>query len=214
MSSILRALKKVQNESPGRYEFRPWPRHIYAQDESGKSPGLLLSNKFFLFSCLVLAIAIGIGWNVFDKREQSPGKSPVPVNSHFAADQEKKNDAKMRAVSNSGAFKKGAIEKKWPQSFTENNVDGRAYEFKTKTGRPEPYPGDPADNIMELNDPNITLQAIIWANNPRDRVAVINGNFIGERGVVEDFRVTAILRANVLLRDNNNESWRLAYRPH
>ena len=218
MSSILKALKKVQNESPGRHEFRPWPRQFYVKETFPKRLGRLFFSRLFLFSAIVLVLAVAFGWHVFNKKERLPVQilNLPDIYSAPAYDAEKKEAPKTLVVLKPEAFEPDVIEDA-PRSFPEKNFDdsrvpARPYESETETTPAGPDDRNHGENIMELNDPGITLQAIIWANNPKDRVAVINGGFMGEGNMVEEFRITAILRANVLLRDNNNKAWRLVYR--
>jgi len=214
MSSILRALKKVQNESSGRYEFLPWPSQIHAEEKLSKRLKSFVFNKFFLFSCLVLVISVGIGWHEFNKKEELIGKTSNSSGLYS----DPVYDVK-KAVPKPEAFELPAenISEGRMKNDVGGQTDSKHYESEKKTPETEKVPvktpvRNPGQNIMELNDPDITLQAIVWASDPQDRVAVINGGFIGEGGIVGEFRVTAIMRADVLLRDNDNEEWRLTYR--
>jgi len=193
MSSILRALKKVQNEAPGKYEFRPWPRQRNIKETRWKTFSRVISSGLFLAASLL--VAAGALWFLFDAKKNSPEplvySTPPPAPSVMAP--EKIDPPPARPVVETQAAKPAA---------------SPAAQAKI------PPVSDPQTHIPKLDDPNMTLQAIVWDIHPKDRVAVINGDFIGEGDMAGPFRVTAILRSSVLLKGNGDDMWRLTYQRH
>ena len=57
-----------------------------------------------------------------------------------------------------------------------------------------------APPLPMLNDPSITLQAIAWAEDPKNRIAVINGQILREGESVEDLIIEDIKKDMVIVR--------------
>ena len=56
------------------------------------------------------------------------------------------------------------------------------------------------DEIFPLKDEILSIQAISWAKNPSDRIAVINNKIIGEGESVQGYRIVEIGQDEVILR--------------
>lgn len=192
MSSILRALKKVQNEAPGKYEFRPWPRQRNIKQTRWKTVSRVISSRLFLAAALLAAA--GALWFLFDAKKNSPEplvhSTPPPAPAVMAP--EKIDPPPARPVVEALAAK----QKQAAPPAAQAEI---------------PPVSDPQANIPKMDDPSMVLQAIVWDIHPKDRVAVINGDFIGEGDMAGPFRVAAILRSSVLLKGNGDDMWRLTY---
>jgi hypothetical protein len=192
MSSILKALKKVQNESPGHYEFRPWPLRDTAPETFWVKLKARLRPGFWIAGAALICLGLGAG-AVWLSRDQAPA-SLSPGDSHPPVIVKKSS----------------AVPKKSPESWA---PDARPGAFETESVPPSSIRRrDPAQSIPMLNDPEITLQAIVWAGDPRDRVAVINGRFLGEGDMAGAFEVTGILRTEALLKGPDGQTLRLTYK--
>ncbi|VEN72861.1 putative Type II secretion system protein B [Candidatus Desulfarcum epimagneticum] len=198
MSSILKALKKVQNESPGHYEFRPWPRRDPAPETFWAKLKARLRPVFWVPAVLIcLALGAGAVWLSRDPAPATPvSDAPAPL-------------APVGASPPGIAEAPRAAAEKSPEPRISSPRPGA---FETQPAPRNPARRDPAQRIPMLNDPDITLQAIVWAGDPRDRVAVINGRFLGEGDMAGAFQVTGILRTEALLKGPDGRAFRLAYK--
>ena len=221
MSSILRALKKVQDDAPGKYEFRPWPRQREIKETPWRKLGRLRSGRIFFAAALILAVVAAI-WFLFGAKKESPATiaHPAPLRSQSVMTPEKTDaapshpavDGDMGAVSENRFGSPGNFQS--PRSHAQGSEmeQGLSPMDSAKSdGNARPMPVS-EENVPKLDDPSMTLQAIVWASNPNERVAVINGGFMGEGDKAGAFRVIAILRSSVLLRGNDDDMWRLTYK--
>jgi type II secretory pathway component PulC len=77
---------------------------------------------------------------------------------------------------------------------------------KSTTAQPKiPVPSDATTNS------SLVLQAIAWANNPKDRIAVINGQILREGQAIEGITITVIEKDAVILTEGSKTT-ALAFR--
>jgi type II secretory pathway component PulC len=63
---------------------------------------------------------------------------------------------------------------------------------------PVSKPGPREEEIFPLKDGILTIQAISWAKNPSDRIAVINTKIVGEGESVQGYRILEIAQDEVI----------------
>ncbi len=77
--------------------------------------------------------------------------------------------------------------------------------------QPPAKPGLQREEILPMKDGTLNIQAISWAKNPLDRIAVINTKIVGEGDFVQDYRILEIGKDEVIFQ-LSNQKFRLAFK--
>jgi len=73
-----------------------------------------------------------------------------------------------------------------------------------KGGAPAQKGGDPYATARRMTDGRVKVQAIAWAEEASERMAVINNHIVREGGSVEGFFIVRIGKDTVILRENGH----------
>jgi len=230
LSSILKALKKLEEDSAIQKAGHPW-----ASGPNKIQPALsriyfrwpLNTILIICFFAIVLTLA---GWftgklNVFtsnDDENTVPQQQPGLAYSHSADEEfsgvaaEKipdeqtvikpyrtmKNSPRLASAGRLPTPQLPADDEKPPSTPTLPGYSGAQIKSESRTPVPIIEP--------RKKDSRIQLQAIAWSNNPEKRMAVINNKIVREGGSIDGISVTRILEDQVIFREGG-ESFKILF---
>ena len=203
MSAILKALRRVENESVQQSETPAVPKKLDAKKairDQYKKNWTTQELLIFLLPLLTLAIVI---WVVFSyKPFLIPNSSTAAVKSNPSP---VKQSAKPPALDN---------RKKWSEAASppgasltkEERTTPRGASKKEKKGTADSAPAQQEGPSVE--DPEFKLQAIVWSDVPESRFAVINGVIVRAGGKIEGVSVTEIGKDYVSFK-SGQRTWKM-----
>ncbi len=235
MSSILKALKKLENGFPEQRDIRPrLQKRRTKKTIHQRVIGTWLYNKRIVIIFVVVILAVG-GWLILNRkpREEGPvlvAKTEIkPVKSVDLPEKkasipnmvQKKRPISARKPRKKAPalFAKTEIKPAKPlilpekkasipdmnQKETSTREDVEKSEQNTKAERFASIP------VKQANETRLKLQAIAWSSDPESRIAVINGRIVREGGSVEGVFVTNIGKDEIIFR-KGGEEWRQLFR--
>ena len=234
MSSILRALKKLESESSYKDETPSLPQEIDTKKALNKRvKGFWLTRRINTI-LLTAVILIGVALLVLSQRDLFMGKSekeippPAPLKREIRGPSEKVPekavnvaalspkiemkpkgpvDRTKRTASPSVETKKTA-QKEIPVPRTEKTTISREpAEVVPPEVKPlEPPRGNPPIVEKPLDISGFKLEAIIWASNPESRFAVINGKIVRAGGSMNGTTIKEVGRNHVILESGSREA--------
>jgi hypothetical protein len=228
LSSILKALKKLEQESPDQESTQSLPKKIDTKKAINRRvQANWRLNK--LYSIVLIAIVLlTAGWltlthNPFltqkptsvpksDKKnnenkvlEAMPPERNVPKESKIATAKNKApSPGPVRYVNNEVPRNPTPHGKKTPL-----DIPRRLEAPEAPLSRaPAPMAAKPLTPLELKKDTRFELQAIAWSNSAESRIAVINGQILREGGSIEGVRVTRIDMDEVIVQEGSNK-WKL-----
>jgi len=201
LSAILKALRRVENESVQRNETPPVPKKLDARKtirEQYKKNWTAQRLLTILLPLLTLAVVL---WVVFSYRPFLIPKSstaavksnPVPSKPVVKTKEPVLEDRRRRSEAASPST----------APVKEERSPSKALPKKEKKGSPAgPEEGPSAQ------DPEFQLQAIVWSDAPESRFAVINGVIVRAGGMIEGVSVTDIGRDYVSFK-SGQRTWKM-----
>ncbi len=235
MSSILKALKKLENGFSEQREIRPsLQKRRTKKAIHHRVTGTWLYNQRFFIIFAVVILAVG-GWLILNRKPREEGTVLVakteikPVKSVDLP--EKKTFIpnmvqKKRPISASkprkkapALFAKKDIKPAKPLNLPEKKAsmpDMDQMEASTREDIEKSEQNTKAERfasipVKQVNETRLKLQAIAWSSEPESRIAVINGRIVREGGSVEGVFVTNIGKDEVIFR-KGGEEWRQLFR--
>ena len=227
MSSILKALRKLEDE---------YPRRTGGDSSLPQTPGVkktlrrweINSGRFapVLWGALAFVVLAAAGWFLFYMR--SPQESPAPSAQLANVPQRPVETQKQQTGSVSEPVKaaqsaKGRIPADSRRRRTaQTAVKARPFPaVGTRTPKIEkqrqpspPLPVNPVDRSkgagLPLLQSGLELQAVSWTPDPANRIAVINGSILREGGSIEGYSVVRIEEDEVVVRKGLSQ-WKLVF---
>jgi hypothetical protein len=204
VSAILKALRRVENESAQRSETPPVPKKLDARKairEQYKKNWTI--QKILIVLLPLLTLAVGL-WVVFSykpflipqsstaavKSNPLPSKPVAKAQDPVLEDRRKRSEA--AAPSAAPAKEERSPSKSSPKKKEKGSLD-------SATGQEE----GPL-----LQDPEFKLQAIVWSDAPESRFAVINGVIVRAGGMIEGISVSDIGKDHVLFK-SGQRTWKM-----
>jgi hypothetical protein len=226
LSTILKALKKLEQELPVQTDVLPGTRKSSAkQTISRRVRRFSRLHKPFWISLGIISLAAA-GWIIFTPLSPSsrksvppsvPGKPDKITKKSSAAPQlEKQKPGALprinlrpdMPVTASRLPQKSSKQRGSPIAATSNK---KIKPLKTATpGLPSKIADAMPVSVEPLEDSKLRLQAISWSEKPENRIAVINSNILREGDSVEGFRIIQIYQDEVLVRAGAKE-WKLVF---
>lgn len=252
MSSILKALKKLENGAPEKSETLFWhPTKPAGKPVDRRSLGRFGAKKRFLLILTLLVIAFFIGLTLSLKmRPKAPDvatsiKSPVngPVKTSQKWVVGTRQDSESLAPENNPVkIETSKTLKEKPTLFTKrsnsnrrtlmpnthknsgsvNTLSPSSKIISTQKSVPQNTPSErdaqqPESNtkpqwfaslpVKQTTESQLELQAIAWAEDPKSRLAVINGRVVREGESVDNIIVLHIDKDQIIFK-KGMESWR------
>ena len=188
MSAILKALRRVENESVQRSETPPVPKKLDARKairEQYKKNWTTQKLLIVLLPVLTLAIAT---WVVFSYRAfLIPKSSTAAVKSDPSPSNP---SAKAKEPTSENRRKRSEAASSTASPTKEERAPSKGASKKEKKGPPDSAPAQKEGPTVE--GPEFKLQAIVWSEVPESRFAVINGGIVRAGGLIEGVSVTDI----------------------
>ncbi|MDY6855746.1 MAG: general secretion pathway protein GspB [Thermodesulfobacteriota bacterium] len=215
MSSILRALKKLEDETARQIDFPRWPKtidNIKAVNKSVKR-AWLSSRSFLIF---FVAVIIGFfGWVLLHERQHII-KAPSPeIISSRPAEKVKEEDTVSPLETNTRNTKpviettsdllQKKLKKQGVLSKDTSNFKNGSYANKSINEEPKPAVSKQSDTFGQLIDSHLELQAIAWSFDPGERIAVINGKIVREGDSIQGFSIVRISSEFVVVKRGARE---------
>ncbi|MCM2286685.1 MAG: general secretion pathway protein GspB [Desulfobacula sp.] len=217
MSTILKALKKAEQESPeqenkNRSSLKLNIRTTLNSRIQHQRQGFFLSAKgliLVLGSALVMALAAYVLFSPArtiqstpprPAQHQSPCITPVEKNASQTPSQPPiKNlpppsESLAENITVHKAESLPPVIEKTPMQQEQNIKEKGSVPVLLPVSKPGPR----EEEIFPLKDGMLTIQAISWAKNPSDRIAVINTKIVGEGESVQGYRILEIAQDEVI----------------
>ena len=227
MSSILKALKKLEDEHPRKTGSDASLPHTLGVKNTLRR-WEINSGRFapLLWGALTVVVLVAAGW--FFVYMRSPDESPAPSAQlpsdplPTAAVKEKKTGAagnpKM-AVQRSTSNSKASIRRRLAVSgAAKSRTSPTASARNPKIQKQRQAVSSPPVNQTKVQtktglpvmQTGLELQAVSWSPDPANRIAVINGSVIREGGSIEGYSVVRIAEDEVQVRKGLSQ-WRLVF---
>ena len=233
MSSILKALKKLENQATDQNHVRLWrPQNHIQNDDHEQLTGYLRFKKRYVIIFGVLVLAVGTGLilsqklyekkpvlitkkeDMLEKSVRLPEKNaalPDNVQRELSVQKDVKTLEPIAKATPPPALKSRentAVilnQKTSPLEQTrEENVAGQNGEEPEQNTKIDRFASIP---VKRSNQTKIDLQAIAWSKDPKSRLAVINGLILRERESIDNVIVMHIGKDAVVF-NNGEEEWR------
>ncbi len=234
MSSILKALKKLENGFSEQREIQPrLKKSLKKEAIHQRVIGTWLYSKRFFIIFAVVIMAVG-GWLVLNREPREEGRTLVaktttkpvesvgipekkasipimvqqkrPIGKDIEKSEPNTKAAKMKTIS------PRKLERKAPALFAKKEMNlpkplshTEKSEQNTKAERFESIP------LKQANETRLEIQAIAWSSDPESRIAVVNSRIVREGGSVEGVFVTNIGKDEIIFR-KGGEEWRQLFR--
>ena len=236
MSSILKALKKLESQAADQNHVRFWrPKNHMQNDDHEQINGHLRSKKSYVIIFAGFVFAVGAGLILSQKlHEKKPGlitqkEAALQKPAHLPEKKAAIPDRIQKKLSSRKDVKKfepiaKAVKATPPSAHKSRRNTAVLSNKKTsplKQARKETVAGKrsekPGQNtkadrfasmpVKRANQTNIELQAIAWSNDPKSRLAVINGLILRERESIDNVIVMHIGRDAVIFK-KGTEEWK------
>jgi hypothetical protein len=224
LSSILKALKKLESETSEFSEERFLPQKIDRKRAFGqRAKESWLHERLLTISICMVILVLG-AWFFFNREtmlvaKRSPQTSPIetPVRPAPAS-----SDPLPRTRPLNAAVSTPPLEglRESPEAAPEGMPSERSSPRLENASRAElrdssailvqgrAVSGSPVAHIPQSN---LKLEAIVWSNKVESRFAVINGRIVREGSVIDGIAVTEIGREYVSLR-SGRQHWKMNFR--
>jgi hypothetical protein len=203
VSAILKALRKIENESVQRSEAPPAPQRIDAREAIRKQYMRAWTvQKILIVFIPLLTLAVAL-WLVLSYRpflipESSTAaekSTPPPSKPVVGAKAPFPEDKRIRTEATS------------PRAAPSNEpAPSKALPKKDMKGAPDSS-ADQKDG-PQVQDPEFKLQAIVWSEDPESRFAVVNGVIVRAGGMIEGVSVTEIGKDHVSFK-SGQRTWKM-----
>ncbi len=222
MSSILKALRKLEEETPRYGESQPYPVDVKKTVENGVQKKQQYYKLFLIgFSAIIIVSA---SLFLLTRQNGSKGKttqgSVVVVRKAIPA-RPKKENIKIASVPDLKPRKKYAkpsdrIKKK------ENLPDSRRVRIPAsrkvikekpyRNNRTKPKSARSAVPFKSTGGSGLKLQAIAWSSDSKESIAVVNGRILREGSSIEGTLIVRIDKNDVSFQ-KGGEQWRQKFGP-
>jgi len=231
LSSILKALKKLENQAADQnhVRFRRPKNHVRNHGHEPANGNLRLKKRdVIIFAGLVFAVGAGLilSQKLHEKKpelitkKEAIRQKPVRLPEKKAAipDRVQKELSLQKDVKNSGPIAKVTT----PSSH--KSLENTAVFFNKKTSPPkqarkETVSGKPSEKpeqntkadrfasmpVKRSNQTRVKLQAIAWSKDPKSRLAVINGLILREGESIDNVIVMHIGKDEVIFKEGGEE---------
>lgn len=220
MSSILKALRKLEEETPRYGESQPYPVDVKKTVENG----VIKKQKYYKFFLILFSAIIIVSGSLFLLTRQPASKGKIPpgsvVRKAIPARPKKENvkiasvpdlkPRKKRAKTSDRIKKKenlpGSRQVKIPAS--RKVIKEKSYE----NNRTKPKSARSAIPFKSAGGSGLKLQAIAWSSDSKDRIAVVNGRILREGSSIEGVLIIRIDKNDVSFQ-KGGEQWKQKFGP-
>lgn len=206
MSSILKALKKLEDEFPRKNESPTWSQNIDTKRTIKKRAqrflyshnitGLLLGTIIVIFGIWFFTTSVPLS-------DHESGKIDIQKPNHVADKINIIPKPKQKKMAASGKPQKSTIK---TQAKSKPLPLKKAGLKKDKTVNPDKKKEPETPALLSPKNSSLKLQAISWAQDPKKRIAVINGMIVREGDTVEGYSLSRIGKDDVIVKKGGMES--------
>ena len=236
MSSILKALKKLENQATDQNRVRFWrPKNHMQSDDHEPTNGHLRFKKRYviIFAGLVFAVGAGLILNqkLHEKKPELITKKEATLQKPVRLPEKKASrpDRVQKELSSRKDVKKfepitKAAKAAPPSAHKSRGNTAVLFNKKIsplKQARKETVAGKRSEKsgqntnadrfasmpVKRSNQTNIELQAIAWSNDPKSRLAVINGSILREGESIDNVIVMHIGKDAVVFK-KGEDGWK------
>lgn len=209
MSAILKALRRVENESVQRSETPPVSKKLDAREAiRSEYRKRWTSQKILMVLLPVLSLTILV-WVIMAYRPfLIPKAATPPVNSNGTL---ATPSAKTREPPSGEGRKRSEARPPDAPPVKEESAPLRGAREKEKKPAVDYPPAQKEGPSFEA--PDFKLQAIVWSEVPENRFAVINGVIVRAGGMIEGVSVTEIGKDDVSFK-SGQKIWKMKMMTH
>jgi hypothetical protein len=204
VSAILKALRRVENESVQRNETPPGPKKLDARkairDHYRRN---WTAQRLLLVLLPLLTVAIAIWLVLSYKPFIIPEASTAAVNLDSSPS---KASAKAKEPVSEDGHKHSEAASPGMALAQRERVPSKVLPKKEKKIVPNSVTTQ--EEGPSIQDPEFQLQAIVWSEAPESRFAVVNGVIVRAGGMVEGVSVTEIGRDYVFFK-SGSRTWKM-----
>lgn len=227
LSSILKALRKLEDEYPRRTAGKvSWPQIPGVKKSLRRWE--INSGRFapVLWAALTVVTLAAAGWFLLYMRspDQTPAPSaelpdmPLPVVSsqqqRSAAASAPQTTVRRPAEKRAGIEPRRRTVQGAAKAGSAAAAVARTPKDRKKRRPRPPLPVDQAGTQtgadVAVMQTGLELQAVSWSPDPKNRIAVINGSIVREGGLIEGYAVVRIEEDEILVRKGLSQ-WRLVF---
>lgn len=226
MSSILKALKKLEEETEESEDPSGWMDPVQAKRKAVAGDKKALQTRLTIFGC-VIALCFVLGYwgmrgpaaelTAAPPRQPRVQKKTAPNRSHqpsaasnpasaVSTESGKPFESVMSVPAMAQRQDKAAdpVATK-PQESPVTSSPGP--EIRKEDGNPpqEHTPVSKTDPPQLLDDKRITLQAIVWSEKPSDRFAIVNERIVREGDSLDDITILMIEKSAIRFKHAGKE---------
>ena len=219
MSTILKALKKLEHDLPEESDTHPGARKSTTRQTLGRrAKWFMRFNKSLWVFIGLIALAVAawiVHFPLFPGSRKSvstsvPDQPDKIIKKTASARQlEKQISAQVKELPPDGPIPVSRSQKKRSKKKVSRKAATSVKRTKSSESRPPRLPTKVLDSkpvsVKLLEDSKLKLQAISWSENPDNRIAVINGSIMREGESIEGFRIIQIGQDDVVVRAGQNE---------
>ncbi|MDY6792020.1 MAG: hypothetical protein SWH54_12205 [Thermodesulfobacteriota bacterium] len=222
MSSILKALRKLEEETPTHGDSQPYPVDVKKTVENG----VIKKQRYFKFFLIVFSAIFIISVSLFLlSRQTAPTKknvpNSIPIVRKGIPDRPKTENVKIASVPDSKSRKRRAKPssgikkaKNLPGYSKMKTSASRAVRKKKpyRSNHTKPKPAKSSLPFKSAAGSGLKLQAIAWSSDPKQSIAVVNGRILREGSSVEGTLIIKIDKNDVSFQ-KGGEQWRQKFGP-
>jgi len=222
LSSILKALRKLEDETPRYGDSQPYPVDVKKTVENGVNK----KQKYYKLFLILFSAIIIVSGSVFLLTRQPASKGKISPASVLVVrkaipPRPKKENAKIASVPDKKPRKKHArpsdrIKKKenLPGSRQVKIPASRKVMKEKSYGdkRTKPKSAISAIPFKSAGGSGLTLQAIAWSSDSKKRIAVVNGRILREGSSIEGVLIIRIDKNDVSFQ-KGSEQWKQKFGP-
>lgn len=215
MSSILKALKKLEDRSRGDAGKAISGPGARAVAKAGR-------RRYFKAAAFVFIALLSLaGGLIFLRRPSHVGRTSSPAVSQQGLEVKRQAPQRTSAGERLAYTKSSPISSEHPTTRPRRSLPPRrqaqpspkrseARRVLPLTAAPSRTPEASAGGRVEKGPVELALQAIAWSKDPQDRLAVINGQLVREGGTIDGCAVSQIDADEVTVQ-NGTKSWKLKF---
>jgi type II secretory pathway component PulC len=231
LSSILTALKKLENEEQQKQEdIRSLSRAVHEKKLKSQNSLLILQTikkSGFIFAAFILMLGVGFsGFKYLSQKniistavnsiKSQKRSSYISETEHYM--QEKKKE--FPAVVNQTSDKSNMLLTKTADNSNKINIKSTKAEPVSEQAKTEettmvlktptmidamPDKSEKQIPVRVENDSILKLQAIAWSDDPQSRIAVIDGQIVREGETISGASIIHINENEVIIKENGEE---------
>ena len=215
MSSILRALKKLEHDPRHLEENRPLDTRFVPLAETAPHKSFAHILLITIGGGIICGLVLLAGWWVFSGHNETPSPTLPEIEQQVSTPKQSPSGPVVSDKTEQIQDAAGAaiiadperIEKKSSEEITlpaQNNFPAAA-DMQSAGIQPQKL------EMQQLNGPDMKLQAITWSRESHKRIAVINNRILHEGETVSGYLLVTINQDDVIL-GRNGKTWQLSFR--